>query len=91
MFQLYLGHAQAELVVGTGEAGQFVFVGPGEIIAVVKIGGARDEEGGCIRGRRGGAGGRVEKGRKEKDQQGIPGHGDRFGLIANYLMYILLI
>ena len=45
VFEPDAGHADAELVVGTGEAGQFVLIGPGEVIAVVHIGGAGNDNG----------------------------------------------
>ena len=78
MFESDAGHADAELIVGAGEAGQFVFIGPGEIIAVVYIGGPGNDVGVQDGGGRGGEGG--EEGGEEGDQQEMGWHGVRFWL-----------
>ncbi len=40
VFQAQADHAEVDLVVGAGETGQFVSVGAGEVVAIIKVGGA---------------------------------------------------
>ena len=61
VFDLDAGHSKAELVVGIGEAGKVVIVRPGEVIAIVEVSGAGNDQGrnrmmgggimGCLGGR----------------------------------------
>ena len=50
MLQFHGGHAQGELVMAVGKAGEVVNL-PGEIIAVVQVGGSGDDDGGGGSGR----------------------------------------
>ena len=45
MFELYTCRTEVELVVGVGKAGKVVFVGPGEVIAIIEVGGAGNDQG----------------------------------------------
>lgn len=45
VFELYTGHAEHELVVGVGKAGKIVFIRPGQIVAVIEVGGTGDGQG----------------------------------------------
>lgn len=53
MLQFYAGHAECELVMGVGKAGEVVNL-PGEVIPVVEVGRSGDDDGGRWSGGSGG-------------------------------------
>jgi hypothetical protein len=83
VFELYTCRTEVELIMGVGKAGKVVFVGPCEVIAIIEVGGAGDDQGwdgverGGIMGRLCGAGKR--KCCYQNGKEGNFDHLDSFG------------